>query len=347
MTIRALILGVAIVAAVILLSAPPALARDPTTQPLTFHTGGSLICSSCHTMHYSEGGAPPVGADAGGPFPSLLLKRNATDLCLNCHGLGGTAPNVVTGSWPGGVFPRTAGDQGRGHNPFGEAAFPSTQILEDSLLHLTPPGNAAAMTRFTCSSCHQTHGFTDYVAGNSGVFTYRLLRKSIRNGPGGATISVPTTILSTFADEQYSETASPTNHNVYRGPATLTDATVGFSAWCAACHTDFHSASAAFGERHPTAEPIGSRIFPNYTAPNAAEGYAGGTYHYKYPIETNQGAAATTGAQWAITSGTTERVFCMTCHQAHGSQYQNNGRWDFTQPSGVSTGCNKCHNRGI
>lgn len=339
-----LLLMAAGTAAFALWMVPSVIARDPATQPLTYHTGTSLVCSSCHTMHYSEGGAPPAGADAGGPFSKLLLKRNETDLCLTCHA-GGAAPNVMSGNWPGGTFPATAANQGKGHNPFGTVANASTQIPQDSVLGLTPPGSTGgALTEFACGTCHDAHGFSDYTTGNSSVFTYRLLKKRIK-GSGGVDVDVSTTLLSTFADEQFSETASATNHNVYRAPASIGDSSKGLSKWCASCHSQFHSDAAGFGFRHPTADNLGS-LSANYTAANVADGYSGGTYHYKYPVETNQGVLATTGTQWPITSGSTERVFCLSCHRAHGSSYLNAGRWDFTVASGSGTGCNKCHAKG-
>ncbi|MDR7468453.1 MAG: cytochrome c3 family protein [Armatimonadota bacterium] len=322
---------------------PAVNARDPGTQPLTYHTGATLVCSSCHTMHYSEGGQPPPGADPGGPFPKLLLKRNETDLCLTCHGGGTAAPNVMGGNWPGGQFPATAAAEGRGHNPTGTVDNQSTQIPLDSTLGLTPPGSTrGALTEFTCGTCHDPHGFSDYDTGNAAVFTYRLLRKTIK-GPGGATIDVSNTIQSTFRDEQDSEVESATNHNVYRSAPEIGDKTKGFSQWCASCHSDFHGP--ALGFRHPTADQLG-KLYENYTLANPADGYAGGTYHFKYPVETTQGVLATTTTQWPITSGTTERVFCLSCHRAHGSAYSNAGRWDFSVKSGAGTGCNKCHGKG-
>lgn len=312
---------------------PPVSAR---TGQLSYHTAATLVCSQCHTMHYSEGGQPPGGADTGGPFPKLLLKKNVTDLCLTCHGAGGSGPNVMSGSWPAGSFSNSATYPGTGHNPTGTSDNQSTQIPIDSTLGLTPPGSTGgALTEFTCATCHDRHG--------DDAFTYRLLRKHIK-GPGGSVVDVSNTIVSTFADEQSAETESETNHNVYRSPAVIKETSQGFSAWCASCHGSFHK-TAASNLRHPTAKQLGG-LYQNYTAQNTSDGYAGGTYHYKYPVETNQGQIATTDSQWSITSGDTERVFCLTCHRAHASPYANAGRWDFAQPSGPGTGCNKCHARG-
>lgn len=52
-------------------------------------------CSSCHTMHYSQGGAQPSDGGAGGPYEYLL-----TNDCLGCHSAsdGATWKDPVTGA---------------------------------------------------------------------------------------------------------------------------------------------------------------------------------------------------------------------------------------------------------
>jgi len=65
-----------------------------------YHTGASLVCSQCHSMHYSQShtyagadddngnlqGTPPDQADmsAGGPYEKLLRDADSA-LCLSCH----------------------------------------------------------------------------------------------------------------------------------------------------------------------------------------------------------------------------------------------------------------------
>ena len=38
-------------------------------------------------------------------------------------------------------------------------------------------------------------------------------------------------------------------------------------------------------------------------------------------------------------------VFCLTCHKAHGSEYNSSMRWPY-QEDGSNLGCQQCHNKG-
>ncbi len=44
----------------------------------------------------------------------------------------------------------------------------------------------------------------------------------------------------------------------------------------------------------------------------------------------------------ANASGTTNEVFCLTCHKAHGAGHKNSLRW----PQNSNLGCQQCHNKG-
>ena len=89
------------------------------SQAGDFHTGTGLVCSDCHTMHYSEGGTTPSGA-GGGPAGHLLLQSNVTDLCLSCHSDPTKGPDVfnATDELPGGDFaPGGTQADANGHDP--------------------------------------------------------------------------------------------------------------------------------------------------------------------------------------------------------------------------------------
>ncbi len=349
---RFLAFSVAVALVYVLTGVHRAAARDAVTQPLVFHSNSTLDCEQCHAMHYSENGAsrlypppspPEEGSRGVGPFPSLLF-RNVTDLCLSCH-KDSTAPNVWSGNWPGGSYSNTGtgGDSANGHNPGGTFGNESKDIPLDPTLGLTPPGQTQTLPEFHCATCHEPHGWSsDAVNGNPHVFAYRLLRKQIV-GPGGAKVDVSGVILNGFAEEQLNEEASNMNHNVYRSLARVGDGSKGFGKWCAACHGGFHSDTQGSPElkkvsgqwiRHPTAMALGDNVATNY----------GATYNPDYPVETTN-TSATTDANWSM-SGTTERVFCLSCHYAHASPYKNATRWNNTVASGARTGCNKCHAKG-
>src|SRR5512138_2719743 len=61
-----------------------------------FHGQSDVICSDCHTTHYSERGGIPQKAEPGGPFPEMLLVSSIDELCLSCHdGTDPAAPDVL------------------------------------------------------------------------------------------------------------------------------------------------------------------------------------------------------------------------------------------------------------
>ena len=314
----------------------------------TFHDASGLICNKCHTMHASQDGDLPTMPDEPsgtpeGPNPHLLYKANVTDLCLVCHQapMNGTGAPIVmtldgqtgeTAGYPkisGGDFFHPADSEDKGHNPYGEPGNASLLIPEDPELHLTPPGGTA-LDKFTCISCHDPHAGTATDPGSeSPASAYRqLLRK-----PGDGTGS--DIIVTGIEAHPGTDEGSGSGTNVARYYSN-------FSIWCGTCHsnpdgagTGFHGSSKSDPDvgdgfnwlRHPTDSDLGSAIASNY----------GLVYDWEYPVEdTNQNG----------TVELTDEVFCLSCHRAHGTLYYDTTRWDNTQPSGIGTGCNKCHAAG-
>lgn len=355
-------LSLIVMTAALLMLAIPGLAGD-------YHNAGLLQCNDCHTMHYSEGGATPtqangfpVDADSGGPFPKLLVKDNITDICLSCHGDSGVgggndanAPIVYNSAspgsdgLPGGDFDYSATDTsgnaasapvGKGHNPAGktgaQSAYFDLDIKNGGASGIIPPGNSSAALvagKFDCTSCHEPHG---PLAGGTNHYAFRMLLKSVN---GDTTSFSSDSILSVAWSNESTAGAdgadlanavSTTNMNVYRG---------GFSRWCSSCHPDFHGTSADANMndgtdwlRHPTKEGIGSTYAGNY----------GTNYDPTYPL-LKVGGAWTKTAVGAIAS--TDQIFCLSCHQAHASNYPNAVRWNQSSASAQGQ-CNKCHQKG-
>jgi hypothetical protein len=344
---------------------------------VAFHRGSELKCNYCHTMHYSERGAVPaiangypVNADAGGPFEYLLVRKNITDLCLNCHKSGGAsveAPKVFKttpdDTLPGGDFgyAATGTDVIKGHNPSGSPSNISANIALDTLNGgangIAPPGNwpvpgtpssgtpqDLTAGEFTCVTCHRLHGPQSEVPGKH--YGFRMLRVK----PNGVNTSAdpilsksyeqvtpggPVTVGPDGADLATAE--GPTNHNVYKG---------GFSNWCGACHPNFHG---GVGESHGTNNGTTSNGEDFVRHPSntnigdiASTSKYGTSYDWQYPLVTTQ--TGNKGGTWTI-GGSTEKVFCLSCHKAHASNYANAVRWDSNNAS--TTGqCNKCHAQG-
>jgi len=350
--------------ALILVAVIPVAAQSTDS---TFHNGSGLICNNCHTMHYSEGGqipsqaeGYPQNAQTGGPFDYLLIRENITDLCLECHmnNQYAGAPSVYNTNpasdaviLPGGDFGYNAsisttslpGTSPGGHNPYGSPTNPSVNFQpspDGGVTGLFPPGNSTTMSSFQCTDCHTAvHGPLN---APHGAYPYRLLGTTI-NGLNTASVdsilsvawvlSASSTIIAGTDGANLAMSIGSTNHNVYRG---------GFSEWCSACHPNFHSESntdpwvwdatnSAF-VRHPT------NIIETQ---NITSGYkSGATYDYNYPLVIVNGTYQT--YQTPGTLGSSDKIMCLSCHEAHGTAYPNALRWNPSVPS-ATTQCNKCH----
>jgi hypothetical protein len=350
---------------------------------MAFHRGSELKCNYCHTMHYSERGAVPaiangypVNADTGGPFEHLLVRKNITDLCLNCHKSGGAsveAPKVFKttpdNTLPGGDFgyAATGTDVIKGHNPGGNPDNRSVNIELDGLNGgvngIAPPGNwpipgvpssgtpeDLADGEFVCTNCHGVHGpqsgNVTSPARSYQSYGYRLL-KAMPNGvntTGDAIVSksyeqvTPGGPVTVGPDGADLSTAEgPTNHNVYKG---------GFSNWCGACHPNFHGGATEAENSNNGTTSDGEHFVRHPSNTNlgsiASANRYGTSYDWQYPLVTTQTGAK--GGTWTIGSST-EKVFCLACHKAHASNYANAVRWDTNNASATGQ-CNKCHRFG-
>ncbi|NIO11180.1 MAG: hypothetical protein GTO40_25465 [Deltaproteobacteria bacterium] len=302
-----------------------------------FHSGGTLVCSACHTMHYSQDGGVPVDADAGGPWTDLLKTQDSTDLCLDCH--GGVTANFSTGSWgspaeyapivedptndfPGGRF--ASGGllaEGNRHNPVGTVA--SGWLVDGTLTDA--PGGTFAAADLKCSSCHDAHGNANF----------RIL---VDNAGGG---SAPAPVQGTDAFETLIDVSTPSWSGESNSPTRVHNGYQdGMSAWCGNCHGVFHATVGGPSPdwtRHPSGGTNGA--FP--TAYTTNYGTTAADYDYNIPFQGSLVSAADTG----YGAATTSRSFCLSCHRAHGTAYADIGRFDFTVASGSGTNCNKCHGK--
>lgn len=168
--------------------------------------------------------------------------------------------------------------------------------------------------------------------------------------------------------------------NVYGAGLFNSDAVVGvgdmgMSGWCAQCHDNWHDdiATANKGTADWTRHPVNCDMQVDTGGVDGCFGVSGsGTTIIDYAhYETVVAAVPTRAVPMAKTAdpglgtytsgkyyGTanTDRVFCLSCHFAHGGPYFDNLRWDYTSGVGSGsqtgnsltsrTGCQQCHNRG-
>jgi len=186
--------------------------------------------------------------------------------------------------------------------------------------------------------------------------------------------------------------ADSANSNSYgTGQDNGDPAKVTMSKWCSQCHDNWHEANAPANyvgfpdagqgpdwRRHPVNGMMARKATQGCAAnchtslndrstyslaliqdgkgiPVTASSYYAGNDVYYLPYE-----APCVGAIGCMdlapnTSGDNHKVFCLSCHFAHGGPYNDNLRWDYTSVVGtgsqtgngvpVTKGCQLCHNR--
>lgn len=256
--------------------------------------------------------------------------------------------------------------------------------------NVTPPGGGVALVAFSCTSCHDPHGRNTTQGSSDGVNLYRMLRYNTT----GATIapaSNPITgmhswvggisgpagtgnyagVGSTGATHIWPVAIDAANQNVYAAGSVAGNQASGtaFSNFCTQCHVDWHEANSTGNvsgddwKRHPVDNAILD------TTPNSGAGVAITRYaNYNTNVapsllarDTTTGATklpamqATSAGATYYADDSSDRVFCLSCHYAHGGPNYDILRWSHTSEvtAGnqkgnsipLNVGCQQCHNR--
>lgn len=305
-----------------------------------YHVGGQLICSDCHTIHYSQQhqydgtagqGQPPL---TGGPN-HYLLRQPANQLCQGCHNGQAFAPDVL------GTNANASPSEGREAGALNEAALGAPyDVWKGHTLesHDAPPGYNPSLvglgdwytgttTGLECLSCHLNHGIAT---------SYRNLGpRSLGSAPGPN--FRPSYVISTTNDTTkdvwvniptgyVAGTGSAATFNPYYDRANIffnrNDATVGtvktsnkVGSFCAACHASFHggpSDTNIGGTGTPATE------FLRHPTSQVTIGAVGGGHSNlaRYVAATNKVKVLTND----YTAYTNSSPGCISCHKAHGNQ---------------------------
>lgn len=335
-----------------------------STTSYAFHSGGVAECAGCHSMH-----SPAAGGN------TLLVGTDPSSTCLSCHQhAGDTGPSsyhisTAAVDEPVGVAPlqRTPGgdfgwlrktysfllrgtptsDNGvnMGHDITAVDAGYTGQTN-----NTVAPGGTFATANLGCQSCHDPHGKTRRMVGDTlattgapikasgsynastnepdatgAVGVYRLLA-----GPnytkGGVTFSgapaakVPST---------YNRTESATSTRVAYGAMTTTGHQT-WGDWCATCHPGMHSSG---NYVHPVDQQLGTTVAGNYNAyvkSGDMTGGAGATAFTSLVPFASVGTYAQLATATTSTAGPAsgDRVMCLSCHRAHASGFIDMLRWE-------------------
>ncbi len=302
------------------------------------HAG--LLCSDCHTMHYSKRGEIPPGSEPGGPFVELILTQTTNQLCLNCHdGSDPDAPNVEN---------PTGYESAAGH-------FTVDGIVVEGNRHSLgssepPPGYSGGTwsEALTCTSCHEPHGKNTYRnlvehPGGQGPVEVTVMRGPVYDGAAA---------VQEIAGEPITVRYSVDNIR-YRKSIEGGDR-YGLSEWCGGCHGDFHGpgGSGAMGGspagdigpgsewiRHPSMDVTMSEGFRNGNL---------GSDNWFSRLSSRVPVVSPTeipGSQ----SNSDNEVFCGSCHKAHGSDrphiliYDDDQTPDRNDGTRMSETCTQCH----
>lgn len=308
-----------------------------------YHVGDQNICSDCHILHASK------ESETWTPT-ARLLKNSAGEvaLCMSCH--DGTDPqaadvvaagtslsplSTVTTAYTS-KYGSSAGffqtDYLAAINPCSHDLMPNVSVTAPLSTSYTKAGG------LVCSDCHDPHGTPNY----------RNLRSDPNSGhPGSFDILVGTQVKET----------TPFDPQLPNADVVCDAGNISFYAqnnvneWCADCHDKLSSNSAGSSPAHFKGHPTGIEIGTVYLHTNLAN-WQSGVQGPATGFGSDVGDSAPgiprvrygspTGSNTITNFG--DRVFCLSCHKAHGSQYKYGLVWPYHQSSAdMLSGCQQCH----
>lgn len=302
------------------------------TQAGEWHVGASLVCSQCHAEHGSAGGEPIPG----GPYSTLLLKGSINELCLSCHdGSDPTAPDVLA---PVSMYAQAVpSESAAGH--FLSAGTMNLGGHTLGVASAVPLNSAGRSLALDCGNCHDYHGNTNY--------------RNLRYDPTGGSDSID---IAAGVDVFWN--AAPSNPPTPAGSAVAyARVNIGYKSgwarWCGTCHDQLvvntPTTPPAHFNLHPSEVSIGqgsAHTAVNHWIAGSGEGFTGSPFAGegipRVPYLQPQATDFTTSQQVQSTN----RVFCGSCHAAHGTANTMNLRWPYVDGgANYLSGCQQCHHK--
>jgi hypothetical protein len=323
---KKLIFGFLIVDVVVLTGAITLLSGE-------WHTGSSLVCSQCHTIHYGEQG----NGDPGGPFPYLLSHSTINGLCLSCHdGSDASTPDVL---FPVTMY-QSSGDEHSAAGFFSGTGAASDSAHNLAVLDLVPLRSPAANMALSCASCHNVHG-----NGN-----YRNLAYDPDSSGSGTNVIIGTDIF-----EGTSPAVPPTPEG---SKSAYKSSNIGYrsnlASWCAECHNllsaNENGAAPAHFKRHPSEinlDMSDGHVDPQHWTGGQGLGFGtvtGDDIEGIPRVRFQEATASDYNSAKTVTA--TNQVFCASCHLAHGGEHFSCAVWPYKEAGAdMYSPCQQCHNQ--
>jgi len=372
-------LSMAILTAVLLLGAAA------VSTAGIYHSGGTLLCYDCHTMHFSMShtwdgtGSISTTPSAGGNWlgangpNEYLLKAPANELCLSCHNGSAVAPDVLEANFNAG----SPGNRSAGAlNETGAAPYQDWKGHTLGSM-ATPPGFNGTYTApshgLECTQCHTQHGRAGAYR-NLGprsipesalsfeISTTNNTSKNVWINIAGLT-GTPGSRTPADWSNSYDTANIFYNRIESTGGTPSRSSSNGVSRVCQSCHADFHGSSADAGNIGGTGAP--PEAFKRHPTAGVAIGAMTGGHSNltgRYAIAANKVKVATID----YTNYTNSSPICQSCHKSHGNQnpfgliflnraavavaVDEQGGWAAGQTQNTGEGlrnlCGQCHGQG-
>ena len=330
-------------------------------------------CAICHTMHNSQDGAPmaldALGAPQAAPNDVLLVKG-----CVACHtgtndgtnvipyvsdtaepnyGADGTTGNTLAGGSFYWVASGTAGADGSLADATGHNVATDGMAGQDAVLGDMPPGYdvpTGLTAQLRCAGVNGCHG--DAAAPNdfAAISGTHHADDAVIDGATTATSFRFLLGIVGLEDSDWEYQPIATEHNQYKGVDRTADTendTSTISSLCARCHNDFHNGAGEVSStftspwvRHPTDFDLGNT---GATSEYRDYGGVGNAYVVSAPVASLDVSAVKSSVTF---TGDDAIVTCISCHRAHGSDFADLLRWDYSAVqagAGGSGACFECH----